>query len=322
MEASVSRNIRLGIFLLVGTALLLVALYLIGNTQNMFEKTVKISARFTNVNGLMKGNNVRFGGIDVGTVESVEIYNDTSIQVVMRIKKDVQQFIRKNAIAIVGTDGLMGNKLINIIPTNENAEKVKEGDVLRSINPVEMDEMVRTLKVTNDNIKKITTDLVVITNRFTNKKSVWNLMDDSLMTDNVVSTIGNLRVMSNHGVLISGNLKQIIGDVKNGKGTLGALITDTTMSGKLKQTIVKINKLSDSAAVLTGNVSQIVQKLNNGEGSAGVLLNDTTLVHKLNKSLDNIESGTTKFDENMEAMRYSWPFKKYFRKHYKIKAKK
>lgn len=80
-----NRNIRLGLFIATGTVLLVAALYLIGNKQNLFGSTFKISAQFKNVNGLMSGNNVRFGGIDIGTVKSVEIISDSSVNVVMII---------------------------------------------------------------------------------------------------------------------------------------------------------------------------------------------------------------------------------------------
>ena len=97
MGAENLRYVRLGVFIIAGTALLVTALYLIGNKQNLFGSTFRVSAQFHDVNGLMKGNNVRFGGIDVGTVESVEIITDTSVNVVMVIEDDIQQFIKKNA---------------------------------------------------------------------------------------------------------------------------------------------------------------------------------------------------------------------------------
>ena len=97
MANTTSRNIRLGVFTLAGTVFLISALYFVGNKQNLFGSTFSINARFHNVNGLMRGNNVRFGGIDVGTVESVEIINDTSVNVVMNIETDVQPYIKKNA---------------------------------------------------------------------------------------------------------------------------------------------------------------------------------------------------------------------------------
>src|SRR5690349_12707063 len=126
MAKEVSKNIRLGVFVLLGTILLIAALYLIGNNHNLFGNTFRISAEFYNVNGLMPGNNVRFSGIDVGTVESVEIVSDSSVRVVMVIEQDIRKYIRKNAVASIGTDGLMGNKLVNINSSDEDAEPIEE----------------------------------------------------------------------------------------------------------------------------------------------------------------------------------------------------
>src|SRR4051812_7579627 len=150
MAANTKRNIRLGIFVIAGTVLLIAALYLIGSKQNLFGNSFRLQARFYNVGGLMQGNNVRFAGIDVGTVEWVRIENDTVVLVSMLLDKDVQKFIRKNAVATVGTDGLMGNKLVNINSGGDLAPQVENGDEIRSRRPVEMDEMVRTLDVTNE----------------------------------------------------------------------------------------------------------------------------------------------------------------------------
>lgn len=322
MATETFRNMRLGAFIVIGTSLLVTALYLIGNKQNLFGSTVRISAQFHNVNGLMRGNNVRFGGIDVGTVESVKIISDTSVNVVMVIEKDIQQFIKKNAIASVGTDGLMGNKLVNINSVTENSAIVEEGDVLQSVKPVEMDEMVRTLNVTNENIKVISGNLRNITDKINSENSLWSLLMDTVVAENVKSSIVNIKLMSNQAVSITGNLKGITSEMKNGKGGLVALITDTAFSSRINQTVVKLEKFSDTAAIISGDVSKIIYDLKRGKGSIGVLLNDTTLVHNLNKSIESIDSGAENFDKNMEALKYSWPFKKYYRKQKKSNPKK
>ncbi len=316
------RNMRLGAFIIIGTALLVTALYLIGNKQNLFGSTVRISAQFHNVNGLMRGNNVRFGGIDVGTVESVEIISDTSVNVVMVIEKNIQQFIKKNAIASVGTDGLMGNKLVNINSSVEDSPTVEEGDVLKSLKPIEMDEMVRTLNVTNENIKVISGNLRTITDKINSKNSLWSVLMDTVVAENVKSSLVNIRLMSNHAVSITGDLKGITYGMKNGKGSIGALITDTTLTSRINQTIVKLEMFSDTAAIISGDISGLVKDLKQGKGSMGVLLNDTTLVHNLNTSIKSIESAAGNFDQNMEALKYSWPFKKYYNKQKKTNSKK
>ena len=316
-----SRNIRLGMFVVTGTLLLIASLYLIGNKQNLFGSTFRISAKFYNVSGLMAGNNVRFAGIDVGTVEKIEIINDSSVNVVMVIEKNIQPYIKKNAIAGVGTDGLMGNKLVNINSAAEHSESVIEGDVLRSLRPIEQDEMVRTLNATNENMKAITSNLRTITDRINSKNTLWSLLMDTVVADNVKAAIVNIKISSNSTAILTGNLKNISDDIKNGKGSLGALITDTTLSGKINQVIVKLGRVSDTAAYITGDFSKISKRLEQGKGSVGVLLKDTSFVHSLNTSINNINKGTIFLNEDLEALRHSWPFRKYFRKKEKGKLK-
>lgn len=308
------RNIRLGIFVISGTAFLIIALYLIGNKQNLFGSTFSVSARFYNVNGLMKGNNVRYAGIDVGTVESIEILNDTSVNVVMVLEKKTQPYIKKNAIASVGTDGLMGNKLVNINSSKEPAEAIEEGDVIKTLNPLEMDEMVRTLNATNENIKVISSNLRNITDKINSKNSLWNVLMDTVVAENVKSAIVNLKLTSNNAVLVTGDLRGLTQNIKQGKGTIGALITDTALAYRINQTIVNLQRMSDTAAIISGDLSGIIKELKAGKGSMGVLLHDTILVHDLNKSIRSIDKGALNFNENMEALKYSWPFKKYYRK--------
>lgn len=308
------KNIRVGLFVITGTLLFILALYLVGSQQNLFGDNFTIRSRFYNVNGLTEGNNVRFAGINVGTVESVEILNDTAVDVVMTIEKKIQAYIKKNAIATVGTDGLMGNKLVNINSVKASAAAVEEGDVLVSMGPVEMDEMVRTLNVTNENIKVITTNLRGITDKINSKNSLWSLLMDTVVSENVKSAVVNLKLMSDQGISVTGNIKGLTEDMLAGKGSIGALITDTMLSKKINQTVVKLQRLSDTAAIITGNISYLVQQLKQGKGSLGILLHDTSLVHNLNKSILSIDTGAVNFNENMKALKYTWPFKKYFKK--------
>lgn len=309
-----SRNIRLGVFVVSGTLLLIIALYIIGNKQNLFGSTFSIQAQFYNVNGLMKGNNVRFAGIDVGTVESIEIVNDSSVNVTMVLEKKIQSHIKKNAVASVGTDGLMGNKLVNINSVKEAAESIEEGDIVKTQQPLEMDEMVRTLNATNENIRVISSNLRNITDKINSKNSLWSVLMDTVVAENVKSAVVNLKLTSTNAVMITGDLRYLSTGLKQGKGSLGALITDTILSYRINQTVIKLQKLSDTAAIISGDLSAIVKGLKAGKGTMGVLLNDTSLVHDLNKSIKSIDKGAMNFDENMEALKYSWPFKKYYRK--------
>src|SRR5438105_1158057 len=101
MSKELTRNIRLGSFVIGGLLLLISSLYMVGSKRNLFNSTIKVNVTFRNVNGLVAGNNVRFSGIDVGTVSSVEIASDTVIHVVLVIDKNVARFISSTSIASI-----------------------------------------------------------------------------------------------------------------------------------------------------------------------------------------------------------------------------
>lgn len=321
MAKDTFKNIRLGIFVIVATLFLIAALYLVGDKQNLFGNTFTVSTEFYDVNGLMPGHNVRLSGIDVGTVKEVEIISDSSVRVTMIIENRVRQYIRKNAVVSIGTDGLMGNKLVNINAGQGYADEVEEGDVLKARAPVDTDQMIRTLNETNENMQVITSNLRTITDRFTSENTLWSFLTDTAMAENVKASLVNIRVASSQSAIITGNLAAISNDVRNGKGSLGALITDTTLSGEIKQVIVKINSISDTAAVITGDMSAILSDIRSGKGTVGVLLTDTALVHNLNQSMKRVDSSSVLLNEDLKAVRESWPFRRYFRKQGKMNKK-
>ncbi len=322
MAQETSKNIRVGAFVLVGTVLLIFSLYLIGAKQNLFGSTFELKSQFKNVNGLMPGNNVRFTGIDVGTVKSVEIINDSTVDVTMIIEDKVQAFIKKNSTAMVGTDGLMGNKLINILTSNEASESVEDGDFLASKSPLGTDDMMRTLNVTNENVKDITVDLKNIVHRLNSPNTLWSILMDTIVAENVKQAIVNIKVTGERTAIITGDLSRIVKHIKNGKGSIGALIADTSFAVKLNQSIVNIKLITDSLALVTGDMHYITSKVKKGEGGIGTVLMDTTFVNNLNESMKNIKSGTENFDENMEALKHNILLRNYFKKKEKAAKKK
>jgi phospholipid/cholesterol/gamma-HCH transport system substrate-binding protein len=322
MSQETSKNIRVGAFVLVGTVLLIFTLYLIGAKQNLFGSTFELKSQFKNVNGLMPGNNVRFTGIDIGTVKTVEIINDSTVDVTMVIEDKVQAFIKKNATAMVGTDGLMGNKLINISSSIEAAESVEDGDFLVSKSPLGTDDMMRTLNITNENVKDITIDLKNIVHRLNSPNTLWSILMDTIVADNVKQAIVNIKVTGERSAIITGDLSRIVKHIKDGKGTIGALIADTTMAVKLNQSIVNIKLITDSLALVTGDIHYITAKIKKGEGGIGTVLMDTTFVNNLNATMKNVKSGTKNFDENMEALKHNILLRNYFKKKEKEAKKK
>ncbi len=319
-EQTVNRA-KLGAFVLIATTCLILGLYFIGSKQNIFHSTIDVSANFNNVGGLMPGNNVRFNGINVGTVSKVYAIADTAIKVEFTIDEESTKFIMKNDVASIGTDGLLGNKLINISPAKKDSRPVEDGDVLNALNPIEMDNELRTITITNSNLRAITDNLKGVSEKLNNNNSLWGLLTDTVVAENVRNAVVKFKITSDNTAIITGDLSKIVQDIKAGKGTVGALLIDTLFSHKLNQTIVNINSITDSVAIISGNFKKFSEKLKNKNGAIGTLLTDTTFVHNLNKSMENIKDGAGNFNENMEALKHSWPFKKYFKKQKKSKLK-
>jgi phospholipid/cholesterol/gamma-HCH transport system substrate-binding protein len=184
----------LGVFVITGFILFIAGIYFIGQKQQLFNNTFRISGVFKNVGGLQVGNNVRFAGINVGVIEGILILNDTAIKVDMIIDEEVRQFIKKDAVAMIGSDGLMGSKIMNISPGLSDREPIEHNDLITTIQPINIDEVFGKLKVTADNAAVITTDLATITGRISSGKgTIGKLFMDTVMAENMDQTMVNIQ---------------------------------------------------------------------------------------------------------------------------------
>lgn len=315
-------NVKLGLFVLAGALFLIFSLYMIGKNRSLFGSTFTINASFYNVNGLMPGNNVRFSGIDVGTVKKISLESDTSVRVTMIIDKKLKKFIKKNSIAAVGTDGLMGNKLVNISGQPGDSPVVEDGDEILSMKPVETDEMLRTLNTTNENIAAISSDLKKITQKINNSTSLWKLLSDTMITRDIKQAALNIKAASYNAAIAGKEFADMTMRVKSGDGLVGTLIADTVLVNQLRQSLNEIQVASNQAASVATDLKTVSMRLKHGEGTAGALLSDSLMLEKLNQTFKNVEEGTAKFNENMEAMQHHPLFRGYFKDKEKEAKKK
>lgn len=314
MIKDLSRNLKLGIFVFAGTLFFIILLYFVGSKRSFFSSTISISAKFYNAEGLMAGNSVRFAGINIGTVEGIEIINDSTVYVRMLVEDDVTEHIKKNSVASIGTDGLMGNKLINIQTISGYADPIENNDELKTLKGVSTKDMLQTLSATNENIKTITDDLKQISSKLNNSNSLWNFLSDTTLTDDLKQAVVSIKQTSERTAYVAGDLSQIIKNTKEGKGTLGALLVDTSLSKKLTQSIVQIDVITKDLAIVSGDLSVLTKGIKQGKGAVGTLLMDTSFVHNMNMSMAQINTGTKGFSDNMEALKTSVFLRKYFKK--------
>ena len=218
-------------FVVIGTLLLVTALYLIGKRQYIFSENLQVYAVFHNVNGLQLGNNVRYSGINIGTVRKIEMIRDGEIVILMMVEEKTGAFIRKDAIATIGSDGLVGSMVINIIPGKENAETIVSGDTIASYSRIGADDMLSTLNVTNENAAMLTSDLLKVTQSLIKGKgTLGKLLNDTLMASDLQQTVANLKQTSKQANTAISELNRMIGSVDFAKSAAGVLMADTVSS--------------------------------------------------------------------------------------------
>jgi phospholipid/cholesterol/gamma-HCH transport system substrate-binding protein len=190
-------KIRLGLFIAGGLALFVIAIFIIGKQKNLFNPVFKLTTTFGNVSGLQIGSNIRFSGINVGTVDNITIINDSMVRVDMLIKKNVQQFIKSDCQAGIGSSGIIGDRLLTISQGSNNAPLVKDGQQIDSKEPVETDAIMSSLQVTADNAAIISIQLAgIMTKLNSGNGTLGRLIQDSTIAENINQTIVNLKKSS------------------------------------------------------------------------------------------------------------------------------
>jgi len=190
-------KVRLGLFVAGGLALFVLAIFIIGKQKNLFNPVFKLTTTFYNVSGLQVGNNIRFSGITVGTVDNISIVNDSTVRVDMLIRKEVKQFIKSDSEVAIGSEGLIGDRLLVISQGSFDAALAREGEQLESVEPVETDAIMLSLKVTAENAEIVTQELAEIMMKINSGDgTLGRLIQDTTIARNIDQTIINLKKSS------------------------------------------------------------------------------------------------------------------------------
>jgi phospholipid/cholesterol/gamma-HCH transport system substrate-binding protein len=297
MEKKKSTKLVSAIFIIVGSALFLVALFVIGSKQNMFTSTMKLKSDFETVSGLLEGSSVRFNGINVGTVSKIDILSGNKVMVEMSIVSSVKEFIKRDSKAKVISEGLIGNKIIDITPGSENVPSVKDGEWIGSIKPIEAEDILKSLKETGDNATLITKDIAGIISKVDRGEGILGqLINDNTMYNDVTTTI--------HGFTTSAGLVNNILQ---------------KISSNVDLISVEVIPLTVKLRSITEDIAEIAKKINSNESVVGTLLTDTNFTNNLksiirnaDQTTANLEQGSFSFSQNMEALKHNFLFKGYF----------
>ena len=323
------RAVVVGIFVLLGILIFVAGVFVLGGQQKRFTKSVRVIAVFNDVAGLKAGNNVWFSGVKIGTIKRVKFFGTAQVEVDMDIEQSAQAYIRKDAEATISSDGLIGNKIVQIFGGTPKSDPIDEGDRLKTTEALSSDQVLETLQENNQNLLRVTNDFkALVGNIRRGKGTVGAVLTDSVVADNFKRAMENLQKASQNTVKVTGSVSAFAAKL-NTKGSLAnELVTDTTVFRRLSRSADKLEGVANSAGEVVGNlnktsenVNRASEKLNNTNSPLGVLLTDQETATNLRTTLRNLNRGTELLNEDLKAAQGNILLRGYFKKQAREKAK-
>ncbi|MDZ4756566.1 MAG: MlaD family protein [Bacteroidota bacterium] len=317
-ESPNKRAIMVGLFIAIGLSFLIAGIMIIGNVHETFKSKIRIVAFFEDVNGLQKGSNIWFSGVKVGIVSEVKLYKKSQVVIMMKVETNAQQYIRKDAFVKIGSDALIGNKILVIYGGTPRYAQVEEGDTLGVEKAFSTEDMINMLQENNKNFLAITTDFKSISHKLAGGDgTLGKLLNNNDVYNNIDAATASLHIASAKAEQLITSLSVYSAGL-NKKGTLAnELVTDTILYNSLRLSVLQLRKISDTASVF---INGLKHAGSNPNTPVGVLLHDEVAGAHLKETIKNLESSSKKLDQDLEAIQHSFLLRGFFKK--KPKAKK
>lgn len=313
------RAVIVGIFVFLGIVFLVLGILVIGNLKDTFKRKAEIFTLFDDVGGLQVGNNIWFSGVKIGSISDLQFYAESKVKVGMKIDVKSRPFIHKDAFVKLGTDGLIGNKILIIYGGTPGSPAVETGDTLKTEKTFSSEEMINTLQENNKNLFSITSDLKIITSQIAKGEgSVGKFMNDDAMYNHLTAASQSLQNAAGQAQKLISSLNKF-SEGLNKEGTLAhQLTTDTVVFNSMKSSVVRLQQMADTAHVFINNLKEASA---NPQSSVGVLLHDEEAGARLKQTIINLETSSQKLDEDLEAAQHNFLLRGYFKKKAKEKRK-
>lgn len=290
---------RLGIFIFIGTILLVISIFLIGSREQLFTGTIEIKAYFNQIEGLKTGAPVRLSGYDIGSVSGISLVDEKTgnVEVRMRIDSELKRFIRLDSQAAIETEGLVGKKIVTITPGSPNLEEISDGGIIKSKNPLNISVIIEETEAVIAYLKNVTKDLADIVNKVNKGEgTIGKVVNDDRLYRSAVS--------------ITQNADKSLTAITDRLTDVSDIIIEMTQS--IKSIISNV----DNA---TADIKRLIEKVDKGEGALGTLISDQSvadsikvILNNLAKTSEDAKIASSSFAENMEALKHNWLFKGYF----------
>jgi len=318
----ITRAAIVGIFIFIGLLILITGIFTVGTQRKTFVRGVTVKSIFDDVSGLQPGNNVWLSGVKIGIVKKIIFLKGTQVEITMNIDKEAQAHIMKNAKAKIGSDGLIGNRIVVIYGGNSLVGYVADGDYIKSDNGISTDDMLATLQENNKNLLDITGNLKMITKKINEGQGIaGEMINDRSIADNLHATLSNFKKASaNSGTAVT-KINDFVSGLNKPGGLANEVVNDTIVFAEFKKTIDQLKEASASISDFAENLNRAGKSLSKTDNAAGTILNDPQVASDLKNITKNLDSSSMKLNEDLRALQHNIFFRGYFHKQEKNRKK-
>ncbi|HEX6324764.1 MAG TPA: MlaD family protein [Vicinamibacterales bacterium] len=303
-QKTTSRVAVVGLFVLMAGLLFALGLFMIGDRRALFSRDFEIYTEFARLGGIQKGAIVRVAGADAGEVDEIRVPRNPSekFRLKLRVLEDLRGLVRTDSVASIQTDGLVGNKFIQIEAGTDAAPQAPDGYTIAGSDLVDFSDLViqagETLEAVNDVVGQIQASLNVALS------GVSNTMREA---DRImVGLERELQTILGKGEVVVDDLGMIVKDVRAGKGTAGKLVNDTELYDRANKLMADANGVIDKVNEAADQAKQLVSELRTNTGPVQGAIAD------LRQTLSGAREAMADLSESSEALKRNFFFRGFF----------
>lgn len=298
--------VAVGAFVVAGALLFAVGLFLIGNRRMLFADDFEVYAEFAGISGLQDGAKVRVGGMDGGEVTDIHVPPSPSgkFRVKLRIRENLHPLVRVDSIASIQTDGLVGNKFVQVEAGTDQSQIVPPNGTIASREPFDFADLLQRMSDTLDLVTGTITDV---------RSSVNDALQSVTQTANEAQDLmgdlgGEAKEILHAAHQASNNVNAIIADVRQGKGSVGKLMTDDSLFNSLKAITADGQKAVASLREAAEQAKSVVQDFRGENGPM------KGIAGNLQQTLASANDAMSDLAESTEALKRNFFFRGFFNK--------
>jgi phospholipid/cholesterol/gamma-HCH transport system substrate-binding protein len=301
-----NRLIFVGAFVIGGLLLFALGLFFIGNRRMLFDRTFAAYAEFANIGGLQNGAAVRVAGMGAGEVDEIRVPASPSgrFRVRMRLREDLHPLIRLDSVATIQTDGLVGNKYVQVDAGTDKSPIVQSGGTMQSREPFDIADMLDRM---NKTIDLVTSTIIEVKGGL--EDSLNSVMETAQVAQDLMVDVGkDARLIMASTQKAAADMNLIISGLREGRGSVGKLLTDDAFYEKVKSIAAEAEKTAVNLREASAQAKGAVAELRGENGPLKGITGD------LQQTLASAKDAMADLAENTEALKRSFFFRGFFNK--------